>query len=88
MAHITSNLGNRPLSHTVSKVCELTGYGPTTVWKLISNGKLEVVRVPGIRRTLVTDDSLIRLLAPASASEPQPRRRGRPPKRADTAAAP
>jgi hypothetical protein len=78
MAHITNKLGNRPLSHTVSKVCELTGYGPTTVWKLIADKRLEVVRVPGIRRTLVTDDSLVRLLAPACASAPQPRRRGRP----------
>jgi hypothetical protein len=74
MAHI--DLGNRPLSHTVSKVCELSGFGPTTVWKLIADGRLKAVRVEGIRRTLVTDESLVRLLA--SAPQPQPRRRGRP----------
>jgi len=51
------------------------------VWKLIADGRLEVIRVPGVRRTLVSDASLMRLLAAASASEPQPsHRRGRPSK--------
>jgi hypothetical protein len=67
---------NRPLSHTVARVCELTGYGPTSVWKLIADGKLDVVRVPGLRRTLITDASLMRLLAPAPA-ESRPYRRPR-----------
>jgi excisionase family DNA binding protein len=76
MAQITND---RPICHTISKVCELTGYGPTTVWKLIADGRLQALRVPGIRRTLVSDASLIRLLAPALESEPhQPRKRGRP----------
>jgi len=76
MADVTLN---RPLTHPISRVCELTGYGPTTIWKLIADGRLEVIRLEGIRRTLVTDASLMRLLAPAPKSELQPRRkRGRP----------
>jgi hypothetical protein len=82
MRHIANNFSNRPLSHTVSKVCELSGFGPTTVWKLIADGRLKAVRVEGIRRTLVTDESLVRLLA--SAPQPQPRRRGRPRKSSRT----
>src|SRR5262245_28066761 len=74
MGQITTNA--RPISHTIARVCALTGYGPTTVWKLIASHRLEVIRLKGVRRTLVTDASLMRLLAPASA----PRRRGRPPK--------
>jgi hypothetical protein len=81
MPHLADNLHSRPLSHTVHRICQLTGYGPTTVWKLIADGRLEVIRVPGVRRTLVSDASLMRLLAAASASEPQPsHRRGRPSK--------
>jgi len=52
------------------------------VWKLIADGRLDVVRVPGIRRTLVTDESLVRLVVPPSTLEPQRRRRGRPRKTA------
>ena len=88
MAQIINTPRGRPLSHTVPRVCELTGYGPTTVWKLIADGRLDVVRVPGIRRTLVTDESLVRLIAPPSTVEPQRRRRSRPRKTAQPAAAP
>jgi len=63
MAQIVNTISNRPLAHTVPNVCKLTGYGPTTVWKLIAQGRLEVIRVEGVRRTLVTDASLMRLLA-------------------------
>ena len=76
---IANNLNNRPISHTIPKVCALTGFGPTTIWKLIREGRLKVVRVPGIKRTLVTDESVVDLLRPTSVLEPpQPRRRGRP----------
>jgi hypothetical protein len=66
-----------PLAVTVAKACELSGYGPTTIWALLKSGRLRAVRVPGVRRTLVDYGSLVRLLAPATA-EPAPRRRGRP----------
>jgi hypothetical protein len=67
----------KPLAVTVAKACELSGYGPTTIWALLKNGRLRAVRVDGIRRTTVDYGSLVRLLAPRTA-EPTPRRRGRP----------
>jgi hypothetical protein len=51
----------RPLTLTVKKTCQLTGLGPTKVWGLIRDGRLEVVRVDG--RTLVKFHSLARLLS-------------------------
>jgi hypothetical protein len=68
-----------PLAVTVKRACELSGFGPTVVWSLLADGRLEAVRVPGVRRTLVSYASLARLLAPPPAA-PQRRRRGRPPK--------
>ena len=65
-----------PLAVTVKRACELSSLGPSTVWTFIRDGRLQVVRVPGVRRTLVTYASLARLLAPPPAA---PRRhRGRP----------
>jgi hypothetical protein len=69
--------GEQLLSVTVRRACELSGLGPTTIWAFLRDGRLEAVRVPGVRRTLVTYQSLAQLLVPAAAS-PQPRRRGRP----------
>jgi hypothetical protein len=66
-----------PLAVTVRRACELSGLGPTTIWNFLRDGRLDAVRVPGVRRTLVSYTSLATLLAPASASPP-PRRRGRP----------
>jgi hypothetical protein len=65
-----------PLAITVAKACELSGFGPTSIWAFLKTGRLEPVRVPGVRRTLVSYVSLVRLLAPATQS--QPRKRGRP----------
>jgi hypothetical protein len=73
-----------PLAVTVRRACELSGLGQTSVWAFLRNGRLQAVRVPGIRRTLVSYSSLARLLAPAAESLPSPRRRGRP--RKNTAA--
>jgi hypothetical protein len=73
----TSNEQTPPLAVTVRRACELSGLGPTTIWNFLRDGRLEGVRVPGVRRTLVRYASLAQLLAPASASPP-PRRRGRP----------
>jgi hypothetical protein len=71
--------GIEPLAITVAKACELSGFGPTSIWAFLKDGRLKAVRVPGVRRTLVSYPSFARLLAPASESS-QPRRRGRPPK--------
>jgi hypothetical protein len=72
-------IGNivEPLAITVKSACELSGFGPTSIWAFLKSGRLEAVRVPGVRRTLVDYGSLVRLLAPTTA-EPAPRRRGRP----------
>ena len=59
-----------------------TGLGPTTGWKLIKEGRLQVVRIAGIDRTFVVYDSLMGLLRSSTTSAPQPRRRGRPRKTA------
>ena len=66
-----------PIAVTVTRACQLSGFGPTSIWAFLRDGRLEAVRVPGIRRTLVTYRSLVNLLAPSLAST-EPRRRGRP----------
>lgn len=65
-----------PLAVTVPKACELSGFGPTSIWSFLKDGRLKAVRIPGVRRTLVSYASLTRLLAPPLES-PEPRRRGR-----------
>ena len=67
-----------PLAVTVQRACELSGLGPTSIWAFLKDGRLEAVRVPGIRRTLVSYPSLARLLTPPSAVRPEARRRGHP----------
>jgi hypothetical protein len=70
-----------PIAVSVAKACELSGFGPTSIWAFLKSGRLEAVRVPGVRRTLVSYQSLARLLSPPSDA-PQPRKRGRPRKTA------
>jgi hypothetical protein len=65
-----------PLAVTVQRACELSGLGPTSIWAFLKDGRLEAVRVPGVRRTLVSYASLERLLAPASTLQPTAQRRG------------
>jgi NAD(P)-dependent dehydrogenase (short-subunit alcohol dehydrogenase family) len=48
----------------VLRACELSGFGPTSINAFLKDGRLEAVRVPGVRRTLVSYASLERLLAP------------------------
>jgi hypothetical protein len=67
----------KPLAVTVARACELSGFGPTSIWAFLKSGRLEAVRVPGVRRTLINYASLARLLSPSSDA-PQPRKRGRP----------
>jgi len=77
-----------PLAVTVKRACELSGLGPTSIWAFLRDGRLEAVRVPGVRRTLVSYASLARLLAPSADAGRAPRRRGRPRKRADATVQP
>ena len=51
-----------PLAVTVQRACELSGLGATSIWAFLKDGRLEAVRVPGVRRTLVSYASLARLL--------------------------
>jgi hypothetical protein len=67
-----------PLAVTVQRACELSGLGQTSIWAFLKDGRLEAVRVPGVRRTLVSYESLARLLAPPSDSPPKSQPRGRP----------
>jgi hypothetical protein len=67
----------KPLAVTVRRACELSGLGPTSIWAFLRDGRLEAVRVPGVRRTLLGYASLARLLTPAAELSPSPRR-GRP----------
>jgi hypothetical protein len=81
MAHISkvcSDHAAAPLAVTVSKACTLSGFRPTSIWKFLKDGRLHAIRVPGVRRTLVSYESLRRLLTLPSAQGQQPRRRGRP----------
>jgi hypothetical protein len=55
--------GLKPLTVTIATAKKISGLGNTTIWGLIKQGKLEVVRIG--RRTLVTFRSLEALLKPA-----------------------
>jgi excisionase family DNA binding protein len=68
------DLPPRPIAVPVAEACNLTGLRPTTIWRLIRDGRLETVRVAGVKRTLVVYDSLVRLLTPAGPSRPMPRK--------------
>jgi hypothetical protein len=71
-----------PITVTANEACELSGFGPTTIWKFIKTGRLKVRRVPGVDRTLILYSSLQALLTPdpsENTTVPPPRRsRGRP----------
>jgi hypothetical protein len=73
-----------PITVTVPRACELSGFGLTTIWKFIKEGRLKVRRVPGVDRTLVLFSSLKELLTPDPSNTtktktlPPRRPRGRP----------
>src|ERR1700753_1840743 len=67
-----------PLAVTVQRACELSGLGPTTIWTFLKDGRLEAVRVPGLRRTLGSYSSLVRFLSPPSNAEAAPNRPATP----------
>jgi hypothetical protein len=71
---------SHPLAVTAKRAAELSGLGLTSIWAFLRDGRLDAVRVPGVRRTLVSYSSLARLLSPPSTLAPAPRKRGRPPK--------
>ena len=71
---------SHPLAVTVKRAAELSGLGLTSIWAFLRDGRLEAVRVPGVRRTLVSYSSLARLLSVPSNLTAEPRKRGRPPK--------
>ena len=57
----------RRLGYRINEVCELAAISRTFVYKLIADGKLDVVHVG--RCTIVTSDSLEALLRPQNGSE-------------------
>jgi hypothetical protein len=75
-----------PITVTIREACRLSGYGPTTLWKLIQQERLRVRRVPGVTRTMVDFASLRELLtsepSETAAAPRRPRPRGRPQKHA------
>jgi hypothetical protein len=66
----------QPLTVTVKRACELSGFGPTMIWAFLRDGRLEAIRVDGCRRTLVGYRSLVKLLT--LSTEAPRRKRGRP----------
>ncbi len=81
---VTGRSDLEPLAVTIAKACQLSGFGPTSIWAFLKDGRLKAVRVPGVRRTLISYGSLAQLLAPPSDSFTTPRRRGRPRKNDST----
>ncbi len=77
--HSDDEAKNRnPITVTVNEACKLSGFGPTTIWKFLKDGRLKVRRVPGIDRTLILYSSLQELLNPSAQTLPPRRGRGRP----------
>ena len=63
--HHTS--GMRPLTVSFKVATAISGLGPTTLWKLVAEGRLEVVHVG--RRALIIFKSLERLLTTPEADD-------------------
>jgi Helix-turn-helix domain len=78
MHHEEAKNSRDPITVTVKQACELSGFGPTSIWAFIKAGRLAAVRLPGVRRTLVSYESLRRLLEGAGTQPRAKRRRGRP----------
>jgi excisionase family DNA binding protein len=80
MAHNASNTETvLPLAVTITRACQLTGLGQTTIWGFLRNGRLEAIRVPGIRRTLIAYRSLAELLSLAASAPAETLRQRKPP---------
>jgi len=66
---------SRPLTVTFATAKSVSGLGLTTLWALVKEKRLHVVRVG--RRTLIVYPSLERLLTPAADAGASNTRRGR-----------
>lgn len=58
-----------PLTVTVQQAVNLTGLRHTTIWKMLREGRLHRVKVGS--RTLITYQSLLKLLTPSRSRSPQ-----------------
>ena len=56
--------GRRPLAVTFGAASQITGLGPTTLWKLAKQRRIRLIRLPDIKRTLIDYSSLRELLFP------------------------
>jgi hypothetical protein len=96
MASIETEL--TPFAITFPTARKISGFGFTTLWRLGKEGRIKLIRIPGVQRTLIAYPSLKELLTPCepapppqrllpptegtASTRPQPRRRGRPRKQA------
>jgi len=81
MTTLTSD--TTPIAVTLPNASRMSGLGLTTLWAYLKDGRLEPIRPPGVRRTLISVRSLRALLTPEpQPAQPPKRRRGRPRKSA------
>ena len=73
-----------PLTVTFQRAKQLSGLGLTTLWKLVKEKRIEIVRIGG--RSLITYRSLQSLLTPTASDVTSRRSRGRPRKHAQVLA--
>lgn len=66
-----------PLTVTFRMASQVSGLGQTSLWKYVKEGRIRVIRPPGLRRTLIDFASLKKLLAPEMTDTPAAGRRGR-----------
>ena len=82
-------LSIEPITITVDETCRITGYRPTTIWKLIKERKIRVLRLKDVRRTLPYLASVKELLGQSPAardtSAGPPARRRKPDRHPATA---
>jgi hypothetical protein len=74
---VTGRADPEPLAVTFKVAGQITSLSQTTLWKLAKEGRIRLIRPPGMRRTLVWYQSIKDLLSPDPTEKPQPRR-GRP----------
>jgi len=85
----TVPLSLEPLAVSPRQACVLLGIGNTRLYELIQDGELVTYHEGRARRiTMESIRARVARLAGASDKAPQPRRRGRPPKRHNAAAQP
>ena len=77
---VTGRADLEPLAVTFTVAGQITCLSQTTLWKLGKEGRIRLIRPPGMRRTLVWYQSLKDLLWADPIEKPQPRRRRRLPK--------